>query len=55
MTTIERTITKIELCKTILEKCKGYGTNEQPLTIGVFKVIIKEVLKHQEETLKLNL
>lgn len=53
MTTIERTITKIELCESILEKCKGFGTDEQPLTIGIFKEIIKEVLEEGNRTLKL--
>lgn len=53
MTTRERTIAKVELCETILKKCKGYGTNEQPLTIGVFKSIIEEVLNEQEKTLEL--
>lgn len=51
MTTKDATFSKIKTCKAILEKCKGYGTNESELTMGVFKAIIGEVLKEAEKEL----
>lgn len=49
MTTTEATFSKIKTCEAILEKCKGYGTNDSELTMGVFKAIINEVLKEAEK------
>ena len=54
MTTKDATFSKIKTCKTILKKCKGYGTNESELTMGVFKAIINEVLKEAKQELSID-
>lgn len=45
-----------ELIDLVIEKLKGYGTSQQPLTVGLFRTILEDVkqeLEKQERLKKL--
>jgi hypothetical protein len=39
------------MCELILKKCEGYGNSETPITMSIFKSIIKDALEEQKNTL----
>lgn len=42
---------KLELLRLILDCSTGYGEHRQPLTVGLFKEILKEAIEQTERKL----
>lgn len=52
MTTKETEEAKIAICEALIEKSKGYGGEEKPITISVFKSILNDIKTESLENLR---